>query len=68
MIRVAGFILDWEQSIPMIKHLKKVRKSIITREELIADAVFLLVPALLSFLVTFSFDIHHSFYEWPFSL
>ena len=52
----------------MRRHLKKVRKSRITREELIADAVFLSVPALLSFFLTLFFDIHQSFYEWPFSL
>jgi len=52
----------------MKKHLKKIRKSVITREELIADAVFLFISGFISFLVVFLFDIHHSFYEWPFNL
>ena len=52
----------------MRKHLKKVRKSVITKEELAADAIFLLIPAIVSFLIVFLFDIHHSFYEWPFTL
>ncbi len=52
----------------MRRHLKKVRKSIITKEELIADAIFLLVPAFLSFFIILMFDIHHSFYEWPMQL
>ena len=52
----------------MKKHLKKVRHSGITREEIIADAIFLFVSALLSFLVTFLFDIHQSFYDWPITI
>jgi len=50
----------------MKKRLKKVRKSIITKEELIADAIFLFIAGFVSFLLIFIFDIHHSFYEWPF--
>ena len=49
----------------MRKHFKKIRKSRITREELIADAVFLFISGFVSFLIVFLFDIHHSFYEWP---
>lgn len=52
----------------MRKHLKKIRKSIVTKEEIIADAVFLFIPALVSFLIVFLFDVHHSFYEWPMTL
>ncbi len=52
----------------MKKRLRKVRKSKIMKEELIADAIFLFIPAMLSFLFVFFFDIHHSFYEWPFTL
>ena len=52
----------------MRRHLRKIRKSHITREELIADAIFLFIPALVSFLAVFLFDIHHTFYEWPMRL
>ncbi len=52
----------------MRKHLKKIRKSIITKEELIADIIFLAISAFVSFLFIFLFDIHHSFYEWPMTL
>ncbi|MFQ6010104.1 MAG: hypothetical protein ACE5J7_03235 [Candidatus Aenigmatarchaeota archaeon] len=48
--------------------MKKIRKSHITREELVADAIFLFISAFVSFLFVFLFDIHHSFYEWPFTL
>jgi hypothetical protein len=43
-------------------------KSVVTREELIADVIFLAVSSLISFLVVFLFDIHHSFYGWPMAL
>jgi len=49
----------------MRRHLKKIRKSIITKEEIIADAIFLFISAFISFLLVFFFDIHQSFYEWP---
>ncbi len=52
----------------MRKHLKKIRKSIITREELAADAIFLFISGFVSFLIVLLFDIHHSFYEWPMTL
>ncbi len=52
----------------MRKHLKKIRKGIITKEELIADFVFLFIPALISFVIIFLFDIHQSFYKWPMEL
>lgn len=49
--------------------MKKIRKSTkVTKEEIIADAIFLSISAIISFLIVFLFDIHHSFYEWPFSL
>ena len=49
----------------MRRHLRKVRKTRVTKNELIADAVFLLISGFASFLIVFLFDIHHSFYEWP---
>lgn len=49
----------------MIKYFKKFRKSKITKEEIIADLIFLLVPAFVSFCVIFIFDIHHSLYSFP---
>jgi hypothetical protein len=49
----------------MRKHLRKIRKSNITKEELIADGIFLFISAVISFLVVLLFDIHHSFYRWP---
>jgi hypothetical protein len=52
-------------NISMRKHLKKIRKSIITKEELIADAIFLGISAFISFAIVLLFDIHHSFYDWP---
>jgi len=52
----------------MRKHLKRIRKSKITREEVIADAIFLFISAFTSLAVVFLFDIHQSFYEWPMSL
>ncbi|RLJ10284.1 MAG: hypothetical protein DRP15_00410 [Candidatus Aenigmatarchaeota archaeon] len=52
----------------MMKHLRKIRKSRVTKEEVIADAIFLFVSAFVSLIVVFLFDIHHSFYEWPFTL
>jgi hypothetical protein len=44
----------------MRKHLRKIRKSNITKEELIADGIFLFISAVISFLVVLLFDIHHS--------
>jgi len=53
----------------MRKHLKKLRKeTIITKEEIIADVIFLSVSAFVSFLIVFLFDIHRTFYEWPMTL
>lgn len=52
----------------MRKCLKKIRKSIVTKEELIADAVFLFISTVVSFLFVNLFDIHPSFYEWPITL
>ncbi|MBU4267206.1 MAG: hypothetical protein KKE96_08285 [Candidatus Altiarchaeota archaeon] len=49
----------------MMKRLRRVRKSAITREELIADAIFLFISAFISFTIVFLFDIHRSFYSWP---
>ena len=53
----------------MQKHLKKIRgKTIITKREIIADLIFLAIPAFISFIIIFLFDIHRSFYEWPIKL
>ena len=47
----------------MLHRLRK--KSRVTHEELVADAIFFLVAGAISFLITLLFDVHHSFYEWP---
>lgn len=49
----------------MIKSFKKFRKQKITKDEIIADVIFLLIPAFISFCIIFIFDIHHSLYEFP---
>ncbi len=49
----------------MRKHIKKVRKSPINRDELIADGIFILISFISSFVIVFLFDVHHSFYEMP---
>ncbi|MBN2102107.1 MAG: hypothetical protein JW716_04520 [Candidatus Aenigmarchaeota archaeon] len=49
----------------MKKHIKKVRKSPISRDELIADGIFIFISFIASFAVVFLFDVHHSFYEMP---
>jgi len=46
-------------------HLRKIRKSKITKGELVGDAIFLLVSLVVSFLLVLLFDVHHSFYEYP---
>ncbi|MBI5046754.1 hypothetical protein HZC07_03410 [Candidatus Micrarchaeota archaeon] len=43
----------------MLSHVKKLR---IGKNEIIADAIFLIVAMLLSFIALFIFDIHWSFY------
>jgi len=45
--------------------MKQIRKSVITREELIADVIFLFISSFISFALVFLFDVHHSFYERP---
>lgn len=50
----------------MVKGIRKVRKSGVGREEIIADAIFFFVPAVVVFLVIFFFDIHQSFYQVPY--
>ncbi len=50
----------------MKKHINKLRKSPINRDELIADVIFIIISFISSFVVVFLFDVHHSFYEWPF--
>ena len=49
----------------MINFFKKFRKQKITKDEIIADIIFLLVPAFISFCIIFIFDIHHSLYGFP---
>ncbi len=49
----------------MKRHIKKIRKSRVNRDEIIADLVFLFISFFSSFVVVFLFDIHRSFYEWP---
>ena len=43
----------------------KIRSNRISREELIADGIFLLISFISSFVVVFLFDVHRSFYEMP---
>ena len=45
--------------------IHKVRKTKITKNEIIADLIFLLFGAIISFLALFIFDIHWSLYERP---
>lgn len=52
----------------MGKRIKKIRKSSITEEEIVADSIFAFVPMFISALIVFLFDIHHSFYSWPMKL
>lgn len=54
----------------MRKQLKRLgrRKSVITREELSADAIFLFISGFISAVMVFLFDIHQSFYNWPITL
>lgn len=49
----------------MINWLGRLRKKRITKDEILADLIFLLVPAFISFCIIFIFDIHHSLYEFP---
>jgi lysylphosphatidylglycerol synthetase-like protein (DUF2156 family) len=51
-----------------MKKRLRIRKSLVTKEELIADVIFLAVSSAISFLVVFLFDVHHSFYDWPMTL
>lgn len=46
--------------------IKKVRKSRVSREEIIADLIFFFVPALIVLILIFLFDIHQSFYNLPY--
>lgn len=48
----------------MRKHLEKVRKGKITKNEIIADFIFFLIPATISFLAILIFDLHWNFYSW----
>ena len=49
----------------MRRPLKKIRKSEITKEEIIADLIFIFISAFISSAIVFLFDIHQSFYTWP---
>lgn len=46
--------------------IKKVRKSRVSREEIIADLIFFFVPAIIILILIFFFDIHQSFYNLPY--
>jgi len=45
--------------------MRRIRKSKVTKEEIISDFIFLLASAIISAIAVFLFDIHHSFYSWP---
>lgn len=47
----------------MKRYFKKIRKSIITKEEVLADLIFLIIAFTISVAILFLFDIHWSFYE-----
>jgi hypothetical protein len=49
----------------MRRHLRKVRKTEVTKDELRGDVIFIAISALVSFLVVLFFDLHHGFYDWP---
>ena len=50
----------------MKKLLQKIRKrKPVTKEEIIADLIFMATSAIVSLMITFLFDIHRSFYDWP---
>jgi hypothetical protein len=44
------------------RNLRKIRRSRVTKNELIADIIFFTVPAIIALIAVFIFDIHHSFY------
>ena len=46
--------------------IKKVRKSGVSREEIIADLIFFFIPAFIVLILIFLFDIHQSFYSLPY--
>ncbi len=43
---------------------RKVRKTRIEKEEIIADFVFLLISFIITVIIIFFFDIHWNFYSW----
>ena len=50
----------------MIKKVKRLRKSSVNRDEIIADLIFFFIPATIVFVAIFFFDIHQSFYQLPY--
>lgn len=46
--------------------INKVRRSRVSKEEIIADLIFFLVPAIIILVIIFLFDIHQSFYQAPY--
>lgn len=46
----------------MRRKLRRLRKSDVTKHEIKADIVFFLVPAIISLIAVFIFDIHWSLY------
>ena len=65
-ILIESFLRLSRKELSMVKGIRKVRKSGVGREEIIADAIFFLVPAVIVFLAIFFFDIHQSFYNVPY--
>jgi len=49
--------------------IHRVRKTRVTRNELVADLIFFIVPALIALIALYVFDIHWNFYPggslWP---
>ena len=50
----------------MIRKIGNVRKSRMSRDEIIADLIFFLIPAFIVLVAIFFFDIHQSFYQPPY--
>ena len=65
-ILIESFLRLSREELNMVKVIMKLRRSRVDREEIIADAIFFLVPAVIVFLVIFFFDIHQSFYNIPY--
>lgn len=42
--------------------IRRIRRSSVSREEVIADVIFFVIPAAITLIALFFFDIHQSFY------